>query len=583
MTTVPDKENDDSDLSQINLGDVEEMTRKVDDARSKLVGARHDLRLRKPLFFKNGLTPKFSKTASGCTVEDSLGRTFIDWTGSRGANLLGHRHPVFLEALTTWSQDPDPDDLDFPDSNEGVFCDTREQEFAEQLASLFQSGDLVQFHRGHRESIYAAIELARVSTGRKRIMWPRLYEPRDFDVENQLFRFGQPSALSEFLIGYPFNDFEYLQSSIGRYGDELAAVFLSPFAYEFPDKEYFSNLQKFLSERDILLIIDESDTAFRLTMGGIQEHFNIKPDLTIVGDTLAGQFAFSAVIGRSERVEKSWTNTVRQIDRPSGLVLSVAKATLDFVIEENLPNRLNSVTEQLKEEFAIACDQIGVAGQLVGYANRLSLKFADDELYLQSDMRRLFSLLALENGLITHGEFWPTASHCDQSIDTTIRALESTLTSFAKTLEEKRPRVKSLTSVNDTPKQKESLSSLLYRTEVRGRIDSLMMVRKTLVATGWILVADEKLDELVAYLDDGTELVAEYVERLDLADAFPNLEDAAKAGFTISLPVESIKRPSRFLLAGKSRGKVVYQTLLIHEPDKQTSGPYPFGEETIYS
>ena len=571
----------------IDLLAAEEMSRTLESVKSHVVAGKHGLVLRQALLGAAGITPRFSHTASGCRVVDTFGRSLIDWTGSRSSNLLGHRHPVVVEAISNWAAEGTIDDEDFPPSMEGPFCDPRELAFCQKLAGLFQSGSMVALTRAHQESVFAAVELARMTSGRKKVLWPRLHEQRDLIVENQVYRFGQFSSVDEAFLRFPCFDLKELQRFLAKNPDEIGAMVLNPFSYEFPDVDYISQLQKILRHHKILLIVDESDTAFRLTMGGVQEHFGLKPDFTIVGDRLAGQFGFSAVIGREEHLEKTWATLVRRLDRPSGLELSVANASLDFIIDSNLPARLGTVTQQLQEEFDFACQQIGVDCKMVGFANRLSLQFGDERHFSFAQQRRRFSTLATENGIVTFGEFWPNAAHDDFAVDETIRGLESALQSFAKELATKSARAdvlrKKYLGKTPTPKEQADIDLMLNQTEVRGRIDTLMMIRKTLVVTGWIVVAGQTVDELVGVLEDGSEHVAELVLRPDLENAFPDLADAANAGFTLKLPVDSIKKPSRFLLVARSNGQAVFRTLLLHDPHEQTAGPYPFGPETIFS
>jgi len=118
--------------------------------------------------------------------------------------------------------------------------------------------------------------------------------------------------------------------------------------------------------------------------------------------------------------------------------------------------------------------------------------------------------------------------------------------------------------------------------EIRGRIDSLMMIRKTMVLVGWMLIDGQPVT-LKATNESGEETMAEVVQRPDLVSGFPQYPLAKQSGFRIELEVESIKKPSRFLLDAEQKDKLVYRTLLIHEPSEQKAGPWPFGDEPIFA
>ena len=197
------------------------------------------------------------------------------------------------------------------------------------------------------------------------------------------------------------------------------------------------------------------------------------------------------------------------------------------------------------------------------------MKFDDHEFLTPEQLRAAFCMMALEEGIVTHGEFWPNAAHDGDSLFETIRALERATQSLAKW-------------IDSLQRPEEAIGEPYSKYELRGRIDALNMIRKTMVLTGWILVDGLPVD-LTATNEQGAVIEAERVQRTDLESGMPDYPRAVDAGFKLSLEVESIKKPMRFLIEGRRDGALLYRTLLVNDPAEQTSAPYPFADGYIFT
>lgn len=552
----------------INLKLLEHHARLTADARSSLLCNRFDPHLQQPIFGET-ILPKFSKRAEGCRIWDILGNSFIDWTGSSDSNLLGHRHPAIVDAIKKWAINAPTHELDELASCDGPFTDPREISLADRFAEIFGDELLVGFTRGRNEALYAATEMARTLTGRPTIAALELHSTRPLYAEDQRFRFGRSHFEEENLKTIPFNDLGAIRWLLNTNAEQIAAFVISPPPFESPQHGYYKDLQTALKEHGTMLILDESESAFRMEIGGAQKHYSIDPDITIAGEKLGGPFSFSAVLGRRDLLQRAWRSTTRTLDRPGGLTLDVVEAAMGVVVDRCLPSNLKHVGSQLQAEFNDFAEQHSMPCRLVGHPTRLALQFDEHSFLTSEQLRAAFCMMALEHGLITHGEFWPNAAHDGDSLFDTIRALERTMESL-------------VAWIDNMPEPEDAIGEPLSKFELRGRIDSLNMVRKTIVLAGWILI-DGRPVELSAVAEDGTRYEAEDVLRSDLESAMPTVAQAANAGFKLSMEVESIKKPSRFLIEGAVDGKCVYRTLLVHDPAKQSTAPYPFADGYIFT
>jgi len=550
----------------INLKLLEEHAKLTADARAKLLCHKFDPHLKQPIYGEIVL-PKFSKRAAGCRIWDILGKSFIDWTGSSDSNLLGHRHPVVVEAIKKWAIDEPTHELDEPASCDGPLTDPREVSLADTLGEIFGDDMLVGFTRGRNEALYSALEMARTLTGRPMIAVQEVHSERVLHAEDQRFRFARSHFEEANVKLVPFGDVGAVQWLLKTNPEQFAAVLLSPSMFEYPSIKYFRELESILKEHGTLLLLDESQTAFRLEVGGAQQHFSIHPDITILGQQLGGPFAFSAVIGQKSLLGRAWRSTMKTLDRPGGVTLDIVEATLGVVLDRCLPSELKHTGSQLQEEFNDFADSNSMPLRLIGHPTRLSMQFDAHEFLTPEQLSAAFCMMVLEEGVITHGEFWPNAAHDGDSLFDTMRALERASQTLVKWME-------------GLQRPEEAIGEPYSKYELRGRIDSLNMIRKTMVLAGWILVDGHSVD-VSAINEQGERIDAEKVQRTDLEMGMPDCPEAVNAGFKLSVEVESIKKISRFLIECHRDGELLYRTLLVHDPAEDSSAPYPFADDYI--
>ena len=530
-----------------------------------------------PLVSPRGPSARVGKTADGCYVVDQSGRQLVDWTGSPHGRLIGYRHPVMIDAISRWVNDEAASPVDRIDSHDGPLVDQGLADVAHVLPEFFPGNQVVAMCESRDMAIRRAIEIARSVTRRPTVLFvsqcqqPDLsYQPPIAKMERQQFgglvdNVGVATRLS-------FNHIDAIRDAIESAADSLAAIFIEPFRYATPHSGFFPQLIEALAASvktgtPPLLIVDESSTAFRIAQGGAQQYFEFAPDLTIVGESLAGPCQFSAVLAEESWVVGEKKNSLTDATMPAGMPVAVVNATLQHLSALDLPARLLAVGEEVRENFRQSCANWKLSGRLLGHASRLMIRFDSvGELNGQQILQR-FCYAAMQHGVLTFGELWPSGALTDEAVEQTVCALESAAAETSQWL---------------ASMQSSSVSSgSPYQYFIKGRVDSLNMVRKSLLLNGWLLVDDQPLDRLSAIDERGIEHDAERVQRPDLSAGFPDIANVASAGFRLSVPIDSVKQTSRFMLRGYRGDDVVYQTFFVHDPSLQTSGPYPFSSEAL--
>jgi glutamate-1-semialdehyde 2,1-aminomutase len=256
-----------------------------------------------------GGTPLFIARGDGPFLYDVDGNKYIDYVGSWGPHILGHRPPPVIQALSAV--------LELGTSFGAPTG--REVELAELIIDAVPSVEMVRLVNSGTEACMSAIRLARGFTGRDlTIKFEGCYHGH---VDSLLVKAGSgvatlalpdtagvPRAFSETTIALPFNDLDQVEDAFRSKGDQIASVIVEPVAGNMgcvpPQPGFLEGLRALTYKYGALLIFDEVMTGFRLSRGGAQQLFNIQPDLTTMGKIIGGGLPLAAYGGRRDVMTK---------------------------------------------------------------------------------------------------------------------------------------------------------------------------------------------------------------------------------------------------------------------------------------
>jgi glutamate-1-semialdehyde 2,1-aminomutase len=256
-----------------------------------------------------GGTPPFVARGEGSHIFDVDGNEYIDYVCSWGPLLLGHRPKPVMDAIASVLE-----------MGTSFGAPTgREVELAELIIDAFPSIEMVRLVNSGTEATMSALRVARGFTGReKTIKFEGCYHGH---VDSLLVKAGSgvatlglpdsagvPGSFSETTIALPFNDLDQVEAAFRKNGDRIAAVIVEPVAGNMgcvlPEPGFLEGLRATTEHYGALLIFDEVMTGFRLSRGGAQQLYRIKPDLTTLGKIIGGGLPIAAYGGRAEIMKK---------------------------------------------------------------------------------------------------------------------------------------------------------------------------------------------------------------------------------------------------------------------------------------
>ena len=255
-----------------------------------------------------GMTPRFIQSANGDKITDIDGNEYIDYVCSWGPGILGHAHPKVIHAV----QKACAEGLTFGAPTE------KEVILAEMISECMPSMEMSRLVCSGTEAVMSAVRVARGFTRREKIVkFKGCYHGHS---DGLLVKAGSgamttsvpdsagvPLDFTKHTLIALYNDKESVKKLFEENGSEIAAVIVEPVAANMgvvlPKNGFLEFLREITLKYGAMLIFDEVITGFRLGLGGAQEYFHVKPDITTLGKIIGGGLPVGAYGGRREIME----------------------------------------------------------------------------------------------------------------------------------------------------------------------------------------------------------------------------------------------------------------------------------------
>ncbi len=393
-----------------------------------------------------GGSPVFIDRADGAYLFDLDGNRYLDYIGSWGPQILGHRPPAVVDAL----QRALARGTSFGAPTEA------ESDLAEKIIDAVASIEKVRLVSSGTEATMSAIRLARGFTGRDLII--KFSGNYHGHVDSLLVAAGSSAAT----LGAPsspgvttgttkdtlvleYNDVAELEQAFAIHGPQLAGVIFEPVVGNMgvvkPSEEFCQSLSQLTREHGALLICDEVMTGFRVAFGGAQSLLGIEPDLTTLGKIVGGGLPVGAYGGRADVMNHILpAGQVFQAGTLSGNPLATAAgcATLKQLKENPPYERLEQLSARLETGLRKAAEAAGVPHTLARVGSMMTLFFNPKPIVSwheasQCDTDRFARYFC---HLLDHGIYMPcsqyealfvSAAHCEDDIDKTIAAADEAM------------------------------------------------------------------------------------------------------------------------------------------------------------
>lgn len=384
----------------------------------KVLPSKAMLLTRSARFAGFNVMPGFFAEAEGCRVTDVDGRRYIDFTGSNGPNLLGHRHPEILAAAAMQAEKGDM--LPFFSSVMIELC--------ERLLNWIDGYDWVIPLKRGSDATEVAMRIARAKTRRPDvILFKRSYHGSN--KEQSIFYEGIPKDGVSHVPRLEWNDVNALDAYPADSSERVAAIMMSPLDQDsgvpciFPTPEFISAIHRFRKRTGALIILDDVRAGFRMHPKGSHMAIALEPDMTCLGKALGNGYSQAALLGtetlRASAEQLLYTSTTIF----SALCARASIATLDIYERDNVFDAMTRAGERLMTGFNAAAKKWGAEIDFSGPVAQPTMVFLNDPGQARGEE---FSYEAARRGALFHPrETWMmSASHDDAAIDESIHIAE---------------------------------------------------------------------------------------------------------------------------------------------------------------
>ena len=386
--------------------------------------------------------PFFVKKSKGGTIWDEDGRHYIDYCNGYGALLLGHARREIISAVSS----------QLKKGTLYTIPTALEVELSKLIRKNFPSMNKVRLVNTGAEATMTAIRLARGFTKKKKIIkFEGCYHGAYSSV---LVQAGSGSAhigisdsegglkeISKNTLVVPYNDSHTLEQVLSKNKD-VAGLIIEPVLANMglilPEKNFLSDVRKITKQHDVPLIFDEVVTGFRVSNGGAQKTFKIKPDITTLGKALGNGFTIAAVGGKKEIMNKlAPGGNVYQASTFAGNPISVTAAINSIKTINKMKNKLYEKLARNRELLVDEIDDLATDYNIPHQINSLASMFQifftnkpviDYKTSKKSNTKKFHKLFSnlLKNGIFIAPSQYETVflsdAHTDADITKTIGA-----------------------------------------------------------------------------------------------------------------------------------------------------------------
>ncbi len=395
-----------------------------------------------------GGNPILINKGKGSKIFDIDGNEYIDYVSSWGPLIFGHAFEPIIEAIKKQAE------LGTSYGAPTVL----ENKMAELIIEMVPSIEMVRMVNSGTEATMSAVRLARGYTGKNKIIkFAGCYHGHGdsflIKAGSGAVTLGLPDSpgvtenIAKDTLTADYNDLLSVEKLFEQYNNDIAAIIVEPVAGNMgvvlPKPNFLKGLRDLANKYNSLLIFDEVITGFRLSMGGAQEYYGIKPDITTLGKIIGGGLPVGAYGGRKEIMEKlAPVGPIYQAGTLSGNPLAMAagiamleniKSNSNFykILDEKACKLENGLLNNLKKAGVNGI--VNRVGSLMTmFFNDLSkIESYDDVMSSDRDKYGKYFNLSLDAGIYLAPSQFEAAfisyAHSDEDIEKTIEASYSAM------------------------------------------------------------------------------------------------------------------------------------------------------------
>jgi glutamate-1-semialdehyde aminotransferase len=361
-----------------------------------------------------GEYPIYAARGQGAHLWDVDGNRFLDWILAYGIIVLGYC-------------DTDVDAAAIEEIRQGfAFPLTRpvQNELAELLVEIIPCAERVHFFKTGSDTTTAAVRLARIVTGREKVVRWGYNGWHDWCCLREA---GIPAKVREDVLTFDYNDLGSLEDVLKACRDQVACVIMMPLEIEPPQPGFLAGVRALAHQHGALFILDEMRSGFHLALGGAQEYYGVTPDLATFSKAMSNGYAISVLAGQRELMDALSRTYVSSTFFTNSIAMAAAVTTIQKLRRDKVIPHLWHIGRALMDGLDRLARDLGVEAQAVGVPPMPFLAFNYAEPEAREAARYFFYREMARRGVLLHPShhWFVCAAHTQQDLDHTLEVADA--------------------------------------------------------------------------------------------------------------------------------------------------------------
>jgi glutamate-1-semialdehyde aminotransferase len=405
-------------------------------AKSIIPGG-NSLLSKRPDRYAPDIWPTYFSKAKGCHIWDMDENKFVDMAQMGiGAAILGYCYDEVDNAVK-----------EVIDSGISTTLNAPEEVYlAEKLLELNPFAGGVKFARTGGEAMTIAVRIARAFTRKDKIAfsgyhgWCDWYLAANLSGENNLSEhllpglspLGVPKGLMGTAIPFRYNDIDDFNQVI-KNNPDIGTIVIEGARYDFPSQEFLSAIQKTAEEKDIVIILDEITSGWRITDGGVYKINGFQSDIVVYGKGMGNGYAISAIVGKKDVMDMAQETFISSTFWTERIGFVAALKTIEILGREKVWEHLIHIGNMIGEGWLKLAEKHGLSLHVTDFKPLITMKL--DYGVQNSALVTLFTQEMLKREYLASASVYVSYSHDEDVVDEYLDNVDEVFAIMAEAIE----------------------------------------------------------------------------------------------------------------------------------------------------
>lgn len=390
------------------------------DCSLQQIPAGTQLFSKRPELFSPEAWPTYFVKAKGISIWDKYGSKYLDMSNMGvGSCVLGYAFKPVDRAVRKIIRN----------GVQSTLIASQEMELANRLLDIHKWADMARFARSGGEAMSVAVRIARVATGKEKVLfsgyhgWNDWYLAANLADEDQLQNVllpglsarGVPKGLAGSAIPFEFNNLEMFERVFQENIGTIAAIVMEPRRSEPANPGFLERIRELCDKHSVILILDEITTGWRANIGGIHLQGNVTPDMAVFAKAMSNGYAMSAIIGKESVMSTASASFISSTNWSERIGPAAALSTIEYFARNKVDQHILGIGEKVQKGW-IECAESADLDVSVNTKGLPSLSSFSFDYPFARALNIEFTNRMLNRGWLAHNQFKPSYAHTDRHV-----------------------------------------------------------------------------------------------------------------------------------------------------------------------